>query len=181
MTNTKKITKIRLAGISPQSLVNGEGLRTVLFSQGCKHACPECFNPETWSFTGGKWFAIDKIIADIVKQQDYLDGVTLSGGDPIEQYEAFIPIVEAIKAKTKLNIWCYTGYTWEELLKKIKTEPNLLTFLKSIDFLMDGRFVKSKLSSKAKDPKAYPYRGSTNQRLIDVQKSLKNKQTVIKN
>jgi anaerobic ribonucleoside-triphosphate reductase activating protein len=88
--------KIRLAGVAPQSLVNGPGLRKVYFSQGCKHHCEKCFNPETWSFTSGKIFNMDELLKEIANET-YLDGVTFSGGDPFEQADKFSYMAKHLK------------------------------------------------------------------------------------
>jgi anaerobic ribonucleoside-triphosphate reductase activating protein len=96
MADDIKSNEIRLAGISPQSLVNGPGLRKVYFSQGCKHHCFNCFNPETWSFTGGSIFDINLLINELEKEI-YLDGVTFSGGDPMEQASKMKLLAKAAK------------------------------------------------------------------------------------
>jgi len=155
-----------LAGISEQSLVNGPGLRKVYFSQGCLHHCKGCFNPETWAFNKGKVFKINELLKDLEKEAPYLDGITFSGGDPMEQYDKFAKIVKLVK-KFKLSIWSWTGYTWEELLLKAKEDKNFLSYLKTLDVVVDGRFILSLKSDTVK------YRGSSNQRIIDVKKSLK--------
>jgi anaerobic ribonucleoside-triphosphate reductase activating protein len=165
------IKKIRLAGIAPQSTVNGVGLRKVYFSQGCSHHCKGCFNPETWSFKGGKLFDIDQLVKEVA-QEKYLDGVTLSGGDPFQQVKPFVILAEKLKRK-KINIWCFTGYQWEYLLKKSQTNTFIKRLLECIDVLVDGRYEKRFHSEN------HPYRGSSNQRLIDVKNSLKNKRTII--
>ena len=107
--------KIRLAGIIENSINNGEGIRKVIFAQGCKHHCKGCFNPSTHDFNGGYECDTDKIIERI--NNDYMiDGVTFSGGDPFEQAEAFAEIAKNINPE--LNIWCYTGYTLQEIIDK---------------------------------------------------------------
>jgi anaerobic ribonucleoside-triphosphate reductase activating protein len=92
---------IRLAHIYPQSLSNGDGIRRVYFSQGCKHHCKGCFNPETWNFDGGKLFDINKLILELEEEKDYLDGITFSGGDPMEQADKFVLLAKAAK---KMNL-----------------------------------------------------------------------------
>jgi anaerobic ribonucleoside-triphosphate reductase activating protein len=161
---------IRLSGIMPQSLVNGPGLRKVYFAQGCKHHCADCFNPETWSFQGGKVTDVDQLVEEI-KEQTYLDGVTFSGGDPIEQAEGFALLGQKLKQQG-FNIWCYTGYTWEELIKNSLNDHHIMDLLKTIDVLVDGKYINTLHSHTHK------YRGSSNQRLIDVQQSLKTGKTV---
>lgn len=165
--------KIRLATLELQrdSIVDGEGIRSVLWTQGCSHHCPGCHNPETHSFQEG--FLVD--VDDVKKKIDGLegqDGITFSGGDPMEQAEACLELAKYCKNKG-LNVWCYTGYTFEELLLKTEFFPKIGEFLKYIDVLVDGRFV---LSEKSYD---VIFRGSKNQRLIDVPKSLKKNKVVL--
>ncbi len=156
--------QIRLAGIAPQSLVNGQGMRKVYFSQGCTHHCKNCFNPETWPFEGGQLFDMDELLEKL-SLETYLDGVTFSGGDPFMQQDKFAYMAEKIH-KMGFNIWSYTGYTFEKLLELAKTDKNIDTMLKNIDVIVDGRFVQELHVDHLK------FRGSTNQRIIDVQKSL---------
>ena len=160
--------KIRLAApyLQEDSIVDGEGIRAVLWTQGCKHKCPGCQNPQTHSFDDG--FLVD--IDDIKKQIDSLegqDGITFSGGDPLYQVDECLEIAKYIKSK-KMNIWCYTGFTYESLLTLAKNNPKILEFLKTIDVLVDGLFVLEKKSFDC------VFRGSTNQRIIDTKKSIKN-------
>lgn len=158
--------KIRLASqIQQDSIVDGEGLRTVIWTQGCSHNCPGCHNPETHNFKGG--FEVD--VNDIKQQLQnlkYQDGITLSGGDPFFQAEPCLEIAK-YSHTLNLNVWCYTGFTFEQLLKMSESKPIILDFLKQIDVLIDGRFVLSEKSLNVK------FRGSKNQRIIDVKKSLK--------
>ena len=158
--------KIRLAApIQTDSIVDGAGIRTVIWTQGCSHKCKGCHNPETHDFNGG--FAYD--VEDLKKEIDNLksqDGITLSGGDPMFQPEACNLI--ALHAKSKgLNVWCYTGFTYEKLLEMAKEKPIYKEFLGNIDVLVDGPFILSKKSFDC------IFRGSTNQRLIDPKESLK--------
>ena len=155
--------KIRLSGICHNSLVNGEGVRRVLFTQGCKHNCEGCFNPDTHSFVGGKEYECDEIIKDTLSDI-LIKGVTFSGGDPFEQALSCSYIAKKIKEKN-LNIWCYTGYTFEELLKD--NREGVREFLSYIDVLVDGKF-KNNLKKEG-----LKFKGSSNQRIIDVQNSLK--------
>jgi len=158
--------KIRLATkeIQRDSIVDGEGIRSVIWTQGCVHNCAYCHNPETHSFTDGYLIDVD----DIIKKIDLLegqDGITFSGGDPMEQAEACYYIAKHCK-DNGLNIWCYTGYTFEELLERAKIFPYVLKFLNVIDVLVDGKFILEQKSLNIK------FRGSKNQRIIDVPKSL---------
>ena len=156
---------IRLAGIDYESLVNGPGLRRVLFAQHCKHNCPGCFNPETHSKYGGSVFEIKDIIDNILNSP--IKAVTFSGGDPFEQASEFAAIATALKLCNKdFSIWCYTGYTFDFILDNLDKRDGFKELLYSIDVLVDGPFILSKKDS------SLLFRGSSNQRLIDVQKSL---------
>ncbi len=157
--------QIRLAGIAPQSLVNGKGMRKVYFSQGCTHHCKNCFNPETWPFEGGQIFDMDELL-DKLSKETYLDGVTFSGGDPFQQADKFAYMAKKIK-EMGFNLWSYTGYKFEELLELAKTDAGVKGMLDYIDVIVDGEFVQELHVDHLK------FRGSTNQRFIDVQNSLK--------
>ena len=151
--------KIRLASpvLMPDSIVDGEGIRAVLWTQGCLHKCPGCQNPQTHSFDDG--FLID--IEEVKEQIDALegqDGITFSGGDPFYNPEAFLLFVKRVKEETGLNIWCYTGYTYEEIL----ANPRLKTVLDYIDVLVDGRFEQALFSPYLE------FRGSSNQRILRI-------------
>jgi len=166
--------KIRLAvpEIQRDSIVDGEGIRSVIWTQGCSHHCAGCHNPETHSFQEGVWVEVDTLKEQMNKLQGQ-DGVTFSGGDPMEQAEACAELAKHCKS-LGLNVWCYTGYTWEELLERAEHFPSIGDFLKQIDILVDGKFV---LEEKSYD---VMFRGSKNQRLIDVQKSLETYKVVEK-
>lgn len=155
---------VRLSGIAYESLVNGPGMRRVLFSQGCKHNCPGCFNEETHSFKGGKLMDMDEVVKGIT-ENPFISGVTFSGGDPLEQADKFAYMAEKIK-QAGLNIWTYTGYTFEYILEHINEKPAWQELLKYIDVLVDGKFDENKKDENLK------FRGSSNQRIIDVQKTL---------
>ena len=165
--------KIRLAvpHIQKDSIVDGEGIRSVIWTQGCPHHCPGCHNPETHSLKSGESIDIEKIIAEIDKLEGQ-DGITFSGGDPMLQPEPCTKIAKHCHKKG-FNVWCYTGYKYEELLELSKREVAILDFLKQIDILIDGRFILAK--------KSYDviFRGSKNQRIIDVKESLKKNKTVL--
>ena len=160
--------KIRLASpLQSDSVVDGTGIRTVIWTQGCAHKCPYCHNPMTHDFNGG----VDYDIEDIKKEIDNLegqDGITFSGGDPLYQIEPVIELSKYIHSK-KMNIWCYSGFTYEEILKMSKGKE----LLSNIDVLVDGLFEIKKRSLDL------PFRGSSNQRVIDVQKSLKQNKVVL--
>jgi anaerobic ribonucleoside-triphosphate reductase activating protein len=166
------MNEIRLSGIISESIVDGPGIRMVLFAQGCKHNCDGCHNPETHSFTGGKLYNIDYII-DRVKKNPLLDGLTFSGGEPFEQAEAFSEL--AVKAKNiGLNVMSYTGYTFEHLLEN-NNIAGCSVLLNNTDILVDGRFDKTQRNILLK------FRGSENQRVIDVKNSMSSKEIVLAN
>ena len=160
--------KIRLAAsLQPDSIVDGEGIRTVIWTQGCNHHCKGCHNPETWSFDSGYLIDVDSVIKEIDSLTGQ-DGITLSGGDPFYQVDACTLIAKHCKDK-KLNVWCYTGFLYEDLIKDTK----MLELLKYIDVLVDGPFV---LKERSLD---LYFKGSSNQRIIDVPNSLKENKIVL--
>lgn len=152
---------IRLAGLVNDSIVDGTGLRLTIFTQGCPHHCVGCHNPQSHPFDAGENRDTDEIL-DMVRDNFLLDGITLSGGEPFCQAKACTEIAKAVRADG-LNVWCYTGYTYEQLLSG---PSEWTTLLKNIDVLVDGPFILEKRTLEGK------FRGSSNQRLIDVQKSL---------
>ena len=158
--------QIRLASpLQTDSIVDGDGLRMVVWTQGCKHACPGCHNAHTWNETGGAMYDIEDIKKQIL-ENDYHDGITLSGGEPVLQVEEVTEIAKFAK-EHKFNVWSYTGFTFEKLLVMSKIDKKYLEFLENVDVLIDGKF---EIAKKTLDK---PYRGSSNQRVIDVKKSLK--------
>ena len=159
--------KIHLASpITTDSVVDGKGLRTVIWCQGCPHHCQGCHNPDTQNFDSGFEQEIDELVLTILAVE-LQSGVTFSGGEPMMQPIACREIAYQLKSKG-VNIWCYTGFTFEELIKK----PDCLQFLQYIDVLIDGKF---DLTLKSYD---LLFRGSANQRVINVPESLL-KNTVI--
>ena len=165
--------KIRLArDIQTDSIVDGEGIRTVIWTQGCIHNCKGCHNPDTHSFTDGNLVDIEKI-KEILSTLKGQSGITFSGGDPMCQPKECAEIAKYAKS-IGLNIWCYTGYTYERLMEVSKKNKDIINFLKQIDILVDGPFI---LSQKSFDVK---FRGSKNQRIIDVVKSLKENKVIQK-
>ncbi len=163
--------KIRLAAsVQADSIVDGEGIRTVIWTQGCPHHCPGCHNPGTHDFSGGRDFDVEEVIAELELLENQ-DGLTFSGGDPFVQPGACAAISQYAKSRN-WNIWCYTGYLFEDLLKLSHTNRDITNFLNHIDVLVDGKFILAKRSLST------AYRGSTNQRIIDVQKSLATHQVV---
>lgn len=166
--------QIRLANPNLQldSIVDGEGIRCVLWTQGCIHNCAGCHNPQTHSFSSGYLVDIEEIKKQILEASSYHDGITFSGGDPMCQVSACLEIAKFCK-ENDINVWCYTGYTYEELITRGKSNLKIMEFLKNIDVLIDGKFVLEKKSLDVK------FRGSTNQRIIDVKKSLEEEKTVL--
>lgn len=164
--------KIRLAApLQYDSIVDGEGIRTVLWTQGCSHNCLGCHNPETHSFDEGYIVDTEDIKKEL-KEIKYQDGLTLSGGDPLMQADACLDITKFVKT-LNWNVWCYTGFTFEQLLQLSKRNSKIMELLQNIDVLIDGKFI---LEEKSMD---LQYRGSRNQRLIDVQKSLKENKVIV--
>ena len=162
---------IRLAGIAYESLVNGDGVRRVFFSQGCSHNCKGCFNPETHDFNGGKDLDMDELIKDVIKNP-ILKGVTFSGGDPFERAEEFAYMAKEFK-KEDINIWSYTGYTFEYIMNNLDKRLGWKELINNIDVLVDGRFEEDKKIDGLK------FRGSSNQRIIDIKLSLEKGKVVI--
>lgn len=161
---------MRYHNITKADMLNGDGLRVVLWLAGCSHHCQACQNPITWDANDGLIFdeeAKREVFTELEKS--WCSGLTLSGGDPlyVGNREEVSLLVSEIKSKfPDKNIWCYTGYTWEELMKQIKDDENLKIILNNVDVLLDGRFVLSLALEKLH------YVGSSNQRIIDVRSSL---------
>ena len=164
------MAELRLsAPVQFDSIVDGEGLRAVIWTQGCPHGCPGCHNPQTHAFDGGTSVASESILEQL-KAHFYLDGVTFSGGEPMAQAAACGELAQAVH-HLGMNVWCYTGYTWEALMEA--QDPDQRAFLEQIDVLIDGPFLLAQKSLNLK------FRGSANQRLIDVQASLKAQRVVL--
>ncbi len=155
---------IRISGIVNESIVDGPGIRFVVFAQGCIHNCPECHNPHTHSFKGGYTISIDEIIK-LVEKNPLLDGVTLSGGDPFEQADVFGKLAQTVK-KMGLSVMTYTGYQFEEILQQVHHKKGWDTLLKYSDIIVDGKYDKNKSKLDLK------FIGSTNQRIVDVKTTL---------
>lgn len=155
---------MRIAGTVQDSIVDGPGFRFVLFTQGCPHHCEGCQNPQTHDPAGGTEVTTEEIIGQILSNP-LTDGVTFSGGEPFEQ-AADCALIARQAREQGLNVWTYTGYTFEQLAEKMKTDRGTEELLALTDVLVDGRFV---LAQKSFD---VPWRGSRNQRLIDVPQSL---------
>ena len=154
--------KIRLYGTVNDSHFDGPGLRYVIFTQGCLHHCPGCHNPDSHAIDGGYIEDTEQCLLEI-DQNPLLDGVTLSGGEPFLQATALIHFVQKVK-KRHLHVMIYSGYTFEEILELGDEEKKLLSLC---DTLVDGKFILSLKSMELL------YKGSSNQRIIDIQASLK--------
>lgn len=158
---------MRIAGIEYLSCVDGPGLRNTLFTQGCFWDCPGCHNPQTHDFTGGKETTIYEAFSKLTKGYRPEEvGITFSGGDPVAQWVEVGQLARMLK-EAGYNIWCYTGFLWEEL------GTEYCDLLRSIDVIVDGRF---DISLKSMDLR---FRGSSNQRIIDVQKSMESGKVVL--
>ena len=152
---------IRLAGIVPESIVDGPGYRLAVFVQGCPHACPGCHNPKTHDFAGGYLSDTAEIIAKLGKHP-LVRGVTLTGGEPMMQAAALCEVASAAKEKG-MNVWCYTGFTLEALYKE--NQSDRMRLLSFVDVLVDGPYIAHERSLDLL------YCGSKNQRLIDMRKT----------
>ena len=164
--------KIRLAAdLQEDSIVDGIGIRTVIWTQGCSHNCPYCHNPKTHDFNGGELVDIEDVI-DALEKLKGQDGITFSGGDPMFQPAACAILAKKVK-ELGMNVWTYTGFTFEQLLNS--NNKDILDFLSNIDVLIDGKF---EIDKKSLD---LEFRGSSNQRIIDVPKSLENHEVILLN
>lgn len=168
----KELSQNYIADYKPFNFVDGEGVRCSLYVSGCMFHCEGCYNQATWSFNYGTLYTKDlenRLMEDLA--QPYVQGLTLLGGEPFLNTGFLIPLLKRIRKELpEKDIWSWTGYTWEEM--QLETEDKL-EMLKMVDILVDGRFDLSQKNLMLQ------FRGSTNQRIIDVQKSLKAKQVVL--
>lgn len=151
---------MRIAGLVQDSIVDGVGIRFTVFVQGCGHHCPGCHNPQTHDPLGGREMRVEEIVTEM-RSNPLTDGLTLSGGEPFDQPEGCLALAEAARAEG-LNVWAYSGYRYEQLL----ADEKKAALLRAVDVLIDGPFLLAERSL------ALPWRGSRNQRVIDVQRSL---------
>lgn len=158
---------IRVLNILHDTTVDGPGFRTSIYCAGCSHHCPGCHNPQSWDFTAGFDMEIEQLMQEI--SGDPFADVTFTGGDPFFQAEEFSSLARRIKAETTKTIWCYTGFRFEKLL----SVPSYLRLLKELDVLVDGPFIMEQRSTDLL------FRGSANQRLIDVKASLETGNVVL--
>lgn len=157
---------ISVIDIVESTTVDGPGFRTSVYCAGCAHHCPGCHNPETWNFNNGKKIEVDKIAQTLLDNP--FENITFSGGDPMYQAEAFASLAKIIKSRSNKTIWCYTGFKFEE----IKNVPPYNRLIKYIDVLVDGPYIE-----KCRNTDLI-FRGSENQRLIDVNQSLLTGETI---
>lgn len=165
--------KIRLAApITKDSIVDGPGIRAVIWTQGCPHGCEGCHNPHTHSFSGGFEMEAEDVITQL-SQLKLHRGVTFSGGEPLEQASICAEIAKSAK-QMGLDVWLYTGYVFEDILSRsIQMRPDWREILQYIDVLVDGPFVEQTKNYLLK------FRGSANQRVIDVQQSIREDKTIL--
>lgn len=159
--------KLKISGIIEESIVDGPGIRYVIFAQGCPHQCPGCHNINTHCFTAGKYMDVHDILKNIYSNP-LVQGVTFSGGEPVCQASVFVSIAKDIKANGK-HIMMYTGYTFEQLMAMDDDVKELLSLC---DIIVDGKFIENEKSLMLK------FRGSKNQRIIDVPLSLNNQDVI---
>lgn len=158
---------ISVLDIVEDTMVDGPGFRTSIYCAGCPNACPGCHNPQSWDINSGHMMTTEEIMAVI--KADPFANVTFSGGDPMFQAEGFTELAEAIRKETNKTIWCWSGFTFETLLRK----PAQRRLLELVDVLVDGPYVE-----KLRDTDLV-FRGSSNQRIIDVKASLKKGEVVL--
>jgi anaerobic ribonucleoside-triphosphate reductase activating protein len=162
--------KFKIGGFLDNSLVNGDGIRAVVFVSGCIHNCEGCQNEFMQDFNYGEAVSIDDIVQRIKKNMPIIKGVTFSGGEPFESAVALSMLSEEVMAQG-LDIWCYSGYTFEEIISS--EDSDKLRLLSSIDVLVDGKFNETLTEGASK------YTGSSNQRIIDVEKSILKNEIVL--
>lgn len=158
---------ISVIKIEEDTTVDGPGFRTTVYAAGCPNACPGCHNPQSWNIGAGRMMSTESIM-QVIRADEFAD-VTFSGGDPMFQPEGFADLARAIKQETGKNIWCYTGYTFEALRRNGRQAE----LLRWIDVLVDGPYIEAQRDADAL------FRGSRNQRLIDVQASLRSEKVVL--
>ena len=150
---------LRILHIVEGTSVDGPGLRTSIYMAGCTHHCPGCHNPDSWNPQGGEERTLDELMRVIAYNEA---PVTLSGGDPLQQPEGTRALIHRVKQELGYNVWCFTGYTWEEIEK----DSVLLDVVREVDVLVDGPFIQAERDTTLR------FCGSRNQRLIDVPRTL---------
>ena len=152
---------IQLLQVVEDTVADGPGFRTSIYCAGCPNGCPGCHNPQSWDIRNGHEVSTEEVMA-VIEADPFARGVTFTGGDPMFQPEGFAELAEAIRSRTNKNIWCYTGFRFENILHN----PRQRRLLELVDVLVDGPFVQ------ALRDEDLLFRGSSNQRLIDVPASL---------
>ena len=157
-----KDVSLRVAGVIEESIVDGPGIRFVLFLQGCRLRCSGCQNPQTWDFDGGTLVPSDEVLARI-RENPLVHGVTFSGGEPFEQAEALLPLAKELKAQG-YHLMAFSGFTLEQLVQK----PECRALLEQLDLLVDGPFIEAQKSLDLR------FRGSRNQRILNMPSTREN-------
>lgn len=157
----------RILDIVEGTSVDGPGLRTSIYFAGCRHCCKGCHNPQSWDFDAGKLVSSEEII-EIVRYNDF--NVTLSGGDPLYHPKKIADLCRRIKEELGKEIWCYTGFTWEDII----ADTSFTELLQWVDVVVEGPFIESLRDTSLR------FRGSSNQRIVDVQKSIAEGKAVMK-
>ncbi|MCL2441407.1 MAG: anaerobic ribonucleoside-triphosphate reductase activating protein [Treponema sp.] len=163
---------MRLYGITPESIVDGPGIRYVIFAQGCFHHCPFCHNPASWDSGAGDEFSVKQIIRFLKKQKKTIQGITFSGGEPFLQAGEFAEIALAAH-KIGLDVVTYSGYTYEELIESGNNNIDIKTLLSATDILIDGKYIHELRSA------GLQFRGSSNQRMINMKETDKKGEIVL--
>lgn len=157
--------KYKVLDIIRGTTVDGPGFRTSIYLAGCSHHCPGCQNPQSWDIDNGRAMSLEEILK-VIEEEDF--DVTLSGGDPLFNVDAAKSLIKAIKSQNR-NVWLYTGYTWEEII----SDKEILEAVSNVDVIVDGRYIEV-----FRDPDL-PFRGSTNQRIIDVAASIQKSEIIL--
>ena len=161
------MTKLSILDIVEDTTVDGPGFRTTVYCAGCPNRCPGCHNPQSWDIANGNVMEVADIL-DVILSDPFAD-VTFSGGDPMFQPQGFTELAKAVKQQSGKNIWCYTGYLFEDIVKN----PLQRALLEQVDVLVDGRYIEALRDEQLR------FRGSSNQRIIDVRKSLEQGKVVV--
>jgi anaerobic ribonucleoside-triphosphate reductase activating protein len=161
------MTELSILNIVHDTTVDGPGFRTAIYAAGCRHQCPGCHNPQSWEIGNGSSYSISTLL-EIISEDEFAN-VTFSGGDPLVQVEGFTDLARRIKRETGKNIWCYTGFMYEQIIRSSRLSQ-ILPFL---DVLVDGRYIKAFRDEDLQ------FRGSRNQRIIDVRQSLGRNEPVL--
>lgn len=156
---------LRVLRVVEGTSVDGPSLRTSIYVAGCRHACPLCHNPQSWNMNGGEPRSLDSLMQVIAYNES---PVTLTGGDPLYQPVAVKQLVHRIKTELGYNVWCFTGFTWEEIV----ADPELTDTIREVDVVVEGRFVNALRDT------SLLFRGSSNQRLVDVKSSIASRQLI---